>query len=160
VFVERREGKGREGSVSHEDEEGAGSPLGLVRVLARLPLPTPGGGLLGALALHHQPAATILLFKIESIDRSVAIERERERRNPHLVSALATPLDLAPFMAGSCVNTNGGGQIRQRRLESGVKATNLGRIGKGEAHLDRTARGGRREEERARRQGRGGGDWG
>jgi hypothetical protein len=45
------------GSVSHEYEKGAGSPLGLVGVLASsLGLPAPGGGLLGALALHRQPA--------------------------------------------------------------------------------------------------------
>jgi hypothetical protein len=128
VYVERA----REGSVSHEDEEGAGSPLGLVGVLARLPLATPGGGLLGALALHRQPAAATMGgrggVKIESIDRSVAREREKWR-NPHLASALATPLDFAPFMADSCANSSGGGQIRERRIES---VENRGRIGRGQ----------------------------
>ena len=43
--------------ISHEDEESAGSPLGLVRVLAGLPL-SALGGLLRPLTLHRQPAET------------------------------------------------------------------------------------------------------
>jgi hypothetical protein len=159
VFVERREGKGREGSVSHEDEEGAGSPLGLVRVLARLPLPTPGGGLLGALALHHQPAATILLFKIESIDRSAAIEREREEKSS-LGVGLGDALGFGPLHGWFL-------REHQRRRSDPPEAARIGREGdESRANWEGGGSpgpdGARREKGRGKGEeaGKGGGDWG
>jgi hypothetical protein len=50
--------------VWHKNEESGGSPLGLVGVLAGLPLPALGGGLLRALTLHSQPATNKNQVKI------------------------------------------------------------------------------------------------
>jgi hypothetical protein len=108
-------------------------------------------GLLGSLpaALAFLPLAAgfsaPLLFtaNLQRTNGSKKMESSARHRNrsgsrvnpPHLASALAAPLDLAPFMmADCCVNSNGDGQIRERRFEEGEGEF-------GEAHLERTARG-------------------
>jgi hypothetical protein len=115
-------------------------------------------GLLGSLpaALAFLPLAAgfsaPLLFtaNLQRTNGSKKMESSARHRNrsgsrvnpPHLASALAAPLDLAPFMmADCCVNSNGDGQIRERRFEEGE-----GEFGGGSPGADgeRTGRVGRR----------------
>jgi len=57
------------------------------------------------------------------------IEKTRERRrDSYLASALAAPLDLAPFMADSCGDNRGSGQIRSNRAERRRFGSGAGRL--------------------------------
>lgn len=111
-----------------------GALLGLFGSLPAFPFLPLAAGFSAPLLFTANLQRTNGSKKMESSARHR--NRSGSRVNPpHLASALAAPLDLAPFMmADCCVNSNGDGQIRERRFEEGEGEF-------GEAHLERTARG-------------------